>query len=331
MDMRKQRLWLFGALLGGAAALALPDRSALAEQAEVARPAEPMRGGARRELAGHSFIGTQLTRDPFCTTYFDNRTGAGVAEGQGPRYNLAGEQVGERDYSLAALAESVEFQLGILPWLAFRVGGNGTVYSGTSAASVLGIGASAGYEGQLGVTAARPIGERLRVGAYFDYIHSRRFVFDVLGGVGQSLRDRAVAESTFLQESKGPLLAPGVTAALGLHPALGLVGSVQYRYDTESDALIGTDRNTLSEAIAADLDFGKLIGLPLGILAAYRATQPLGGDDTTWAHALDLGFFYTGRRDLDLGLQAGGRRFPGKRDRTFDAAIGVFVMRYYWQ
>src|SRR5262245_52828478 len=94
-----------------------------AQEATVAAPAPPPVGGVRREMAGHSFIAALLVREPFASTYFDIRTAAGVAEGRGPLFDATGGTLGFHDYTLAALAQSYELQIGLLSWLAVRASG----------------------------------------------------------------------------------------------------------------------------------------------------------------------------------------------------------------
>jgi hypothetical protein len=318
------------ALLGFLVAVPQDPPYAAAQEAEVVRPGERPPAGSRRVLGGHSFISSQLVRDPFATTHFDNRTGAGVAEGQGPRYDLMGTITGQRDYTLSALFSAFEFQYAVQPWLAVRVGGNGTLFAATSPESVVAIGASTGYEGALGATIGTNVGERFRVAALLDYAYGRHDFLDVIGGVGRSIASGQLA-GNFIQTSTGPTVIPAVSAAWALHEAVGLVGSVQLRHEMEEGPLVDNGNNLLLPGVLLDLDLVPLLRFPLGVLVGYRLTQPIGDASELRSHALDTGLFYTGNRNLDLGLQLALRRFPARAEADFDAALGMFVMRYFWR
>jgi hypothetical protein len=305
---------------------------AAGQEAGTMEKAPPPVAGERRELAGHAFIPSVLARDPFATTYFESRTAAGLAEGDGPLFDATGAKRGTRDYQLAALSEAFELQVAPLRWLALRAGGAGTAYSGTTARSVVGLGASGGFEGDLGLTVGANLGPRVRLGALFDFTYGRRDSLDVLRGVSQSIGNRQIQAPAFRETNKGASFRPALCAAMALHQSLGLVVNVQYDHETEEGiTLVETGDDSLAAGVVLDLDFEPLVSFPLDLLAGYRFTAPLGQEGAHRAHAVDAGFFYTGRRELDLGVVLGLRRFPATpRGVELDAALATLSMRYYW-
>jgi hypothetical protein len=87
----------------------------------------------------------------------------------------------------------------------------------------------------------------------------------------------------------------------------------------------------MSIGVATDFDFYAISSVPVGLQVSWNSRFPFagGGDGFT---DLGLGFFYTGRKNLSLGLQVIDRRFRVVPDvdaswTTFIALIGL---RYYW-
>jgi len=79
---------------------------------------------------------------------------------------------------------------------------------------------------------------------------------------------------------------------------------------------------------AVELDLRELGSIPLGIGAEYSAGYSLGRARFR-RYVAGLGFFYTGRRGLTLGLDLAYRRAPlGTQEVFVSSFSGVFSLRY---
>jgi hypothetical protein len=65
------------------------------------------------------------------------------------------------------------------------------------------------------------------------------------------------------------------------------------------------------------------------LLAAYDLITSVDGPSTT-KQELSAGIFYTGRRDLSLGLAAMGSLVSNEGDLSQKIAAGRVTMRYLW-
>jgi hypothetical protein len=315
----------------GAVAVAVlaPGRRAHGQTAAptvTAAPA-PAPTPSRRELGGHLFILSPLARNPFATTDFVNGVSLGDGRAEGILYDATGGTIGSRDYSLWTLQESVEFQYAPLSWLAVRVGGAGLVFVGGSAVSALALGAATRYQPTAGLTMSTTFGERLRAGVVFDYAYSRNGDVNVVRPIADSIEQGRIVTSNIFVNHSVHVFQPGLSAALALHRSLGLVGTLLYQGQRGGDPPDG--RHAIIGAGALDFDLNPLLAWPVGFLAAYRATAPI-DSDARLSQSLDLGIYYTGRREFQLGLDVGGRRFEMRAGSHADAGTATLETRYFW-
>lgn len=239
--------------------------------------------------------------------------------------------IGEQDYRLAAVAETVTFQLGATDWLALRVGGTGCVYTGITPRSALAIGAVVRYFVSGGVTAGWTVRERFRLAAVFDVGPGRRDSLNVLRGVTESLSQEQIVSENLLSTTQVATLEPGLSTAFAVTKWLGLTSTLTYVRVQADDAqfarLFPTGENVVAVSAAADLDLDDVWSAPVGLQASYRLEEPM-DDDAERSQAGDVGLFYTGRRDLDLGVLVGLRRFPLRLNETTDAVLLALTVRY---
>lgn len=316
--------------LSGAApvtqALAQPEPPQLATRPPAARARE---GGERRTMGGHVFTRTPLLRDPFAVTSFDVRTAVGVAEGDGPRFDLAGVVVGRSRVDLAAVAQAAEFQWAPLPFLALRAGGTASAITGTDAIAVVGVGARLRYEGLLGATISGQIGSRARVGAAVDVSWGRRDSFRILRAIARSIENRRIETGAVFQSDDVGTLRPTLSAAIALHRSLGLQLALVYEREFDADEEAALSRDAVGGAASLDFDLNPLVSLPLGLETAYRILVPREGDEDP-TQFLEAGLFYTGRPNLDLGVLASFSSLTLTPAVNTESVSGSLVFRYYW-
>jgi hypothetical protein len=312
----------------------LMQRSALAlvclwAGVAAAGPERPERR-RHRELNGHYFIPSLSVADPFVPTEAAVITGAGAAWANGPGFDARANQVGRDPYFAAAIAETGEFQANIFDGWAIRLTGAGGLFGGFNARSALVIGATTQLDVIPGTTVSWQIGRYVRLGGTldFDYEHERSVIplLPLAGSLalGQVDLSQALERVTVWQ------LIPGATVAVAPNAATGIVVAVQYLWLHESADLIDTDVHNLVVGVTAELDLEPLAHhVPLAFLAAYRAEVPFDAQRPA-THDLEGGLYYSGKRDLVLGVVTRGRWFDLRPGIDTAALIGNVVMRYYW-
>jgi hypothetical protein len=285
----------------------------------------------RRVVGGHAFIVSPLVSAPLATTYVSTRTIIGVAEGEGDVFNPLVEDIGNADYDLATMSEQIDLQIAPTSWLAFRAGIGGSVFGALNAEAALALGATVRYAPSFGVAASVPFGDRLRAGVSLDYAFSNRTNLNIVRPIADSIEAERLITKSLIVDDRVSIFVPGVNAALALGRAVGVVASAQYRREEGGDDLPGlSPKNAIGGGLAIDVDLAAVTPAPVGLLLAYRLTEPLGEEDVVRTQELDFGVYYTGRPELELGIELGLRRFPLIEDVPADAALSALVLRYHW-
>jgi hypothetical protein len=301
---------------------------------EVARPAPPppqAPPSQGREMNGHVFLPSELVLQPFIDTDFRAVSTFGAVRSTAPSLTLGGLiDTGTREFNQLGYSQTFELQIKLLRWLALRLNGTALLYSGTDRASVLNLGSTIQYGGGGGLTIAQRFGRMLQLALVADASFEPTYSVDIGGAIAASLRAQQVDTDPLFTRDKGLPLRVGVSGALAPWKALGFELMARYEHAfriggglTREDAFVG--------AGTVDLDLRAISPVPIGLLAGYQVAVPFGSRDTTelW-HAIDGGVFYTGRRELALGLEASFRRFPQRARVSSEAAVANIVVRYYW-
>jgi hypothetical protein len=298
---------------------------------EIARRAPAPRVEEQgRLLGGHLFIPSELVVDPFVETNFRSVTGAAYLRSDAPVISLTGEeQAGRQSFTQAGYSQRFELQLKLLPFLAIRGNASALVYSGVTGRSFLTLGSAVQYAAGGGVTIGQRFGQ-LQVALVGDAAFEPTYSVNVGTAIAASLRAGRVDTGALVIQQRSVPLRAGASAAWAPLPALGLqlMGRYEHAFREQSPL---QSRDALVGAAAADLDFLSFTPLPLGLLIAYQITAPFGESDRTdLSHYFDGGLFYTGRRDLVLGIEGSVRRFPQRARVDSDAVLASVVVRYYW-
>jgi hypothetical protein len=288
----------------------------------------------RRELNGHFFMPSLTVADPFVPTFFSLSTGAGHAWVDGPSFDALGNPVGNESYRAAALAEGMTFQAAILSWWALRLGTAGGLYGGANARSALVLGATTFLDIIPGTTVSWKIGRFIRLGGTFDFRYQYSTVIDPLAAVRTSLASSQVDTTQVHQRVSNYWVLPGATVAAALHPAIGLLASVQYLWNGRDDGTSTQSVSYIAIGVSAQLDLKPLVSrVPVGVLGAYRAQIPFESKERL-IQTVEGAVFYTGHKDLALGLNLQGQWFdlrPGSVVPLSTAAlIAAVTVRYYW-
>ena len=287
-------------------------------------------GDTGREVNGHTFQPTDLLPQPFCTTHVGLSTGFGFATLSTPAVDEDGYATGgTAHYRLAALAEWLDLQLAPLEWLAVRGKVQGNVLSGADPDAALTFGANVGLEYALGTTVRVFRARWLQAAVSLDVDRNHGYRFSPSDAIVASLQAGRIDANTLLTRStETDLLLMGQvavapTAAFGAWLAGGYARAwTSSEGQTSNEGLYGA-------GLGASLDFAPLAQVPVGLVAAYLwQKSSTGGASAT--HNVSAGVFYTGRRNLALGLEAGYMLQSPVADVDLSVVTAQIRLRYYW-
>jgi len=298
-----------------------------------------------RELGGHVYMPVLGIVGPFATTSFGTFLTMGAGSTQATvTLDVPGAsepQTFRGSVSYAAVGGVLGFEYAFLRDVSARLIISETLYSGTSGAAAAAIGTNARLGGNLGLTAGLPIGRSVRVAGVFDASYVPRFGL-LLGPAIRAAFDSCSTGVTDCRFDFGKLfqqqnmlrLIPGVAASWTPTKPLGLTGNVSYVYSSMNTTGSGAlSEGAMSFGAAVDFDFNPITPVPVGLQALWNteATFEKGGI----ASFTDLGggVFYTGRKELALGMQAVNRRFRvvPQVDVSWNTIIAMMGLRYYWR
>jgi hypothetical protein len=289
--------------------------------------------GPRRELAGHVFFPSLIIANPFLSTYIGVESAAGYEWIDGPGFDLFGNlSIGRRSYRAAAMAQGVTFQANLNNYLAIRFAGGGGVDGGTNGPSAVVVGMNQPITAGGGVTLGWKLGDTGRLGFTFDFVYSHTRLIRPLVAIQDSLVARDVELAAVSQKLDGYTLLPGIALAIAPSPTAGFLVSANYSWTTQVDDTT-QHFHYVNVGASAQLDLLPASMIPLGLLASYRATIPF-ESEVRFTNTVEGGLFYTGRKDLDLGLDAQVKWFdlqPEHRIRLDTTQVtGVIEVRYHW-
>jgi hypothetical protein len=298
-----------------------------------------------RELGGHVFMPVLGMVSPFTNTSFGTFMLLGYGSTTGSlTLQLPGNppppaQTFTGTVSYVAIGSVLSFEAAFLRYFAARIGLSETLYSGISGAAVAAVGSNARLGGNFGLTGSLPIGQSVRVAGVFDTSFAPAMGV-LLGPAIKSAFDSCSEGVTNCRFDFGKLfeqrnvlsLEPGVAASWAPLPSLGVTGNLTYVHRSLTNSNSGaTTSEAMSLGVAADFDFHLISIVPVGVQLSWNSRIPF---DESVDGFSDLGaaVFYTGRKNLSLGLQFVDRRFRVVPDvdvswTTFIALIGL---RYYW-
>lgn len=283
-----------------------------------------------RVLGGHAFIPLLTVDWAFVDTAVVLAVGAGSADFVRSRDRaIAVTVLGEGRLETLFLTQNLRLRVAPLAWLAF--GGELQTFGvvGTDPESAISFGGHAGVRGAL-----RAIGQLLR--------SERAAVALRLGGqiglgqgvVPQRLLDSVRAEDGTVTFDRPQISADvtlwgvqaGLAAAYAVNAHLGLQASATYGFRRLDFSLLDERAHDLDLGVGATLD-GRDKVLPVAGVVGYRANLPLDGGAVV--HQTEAGIYYSGRRNLSLGLAFNWWFRPDELGlgNTF---LGFVQVGYFW-
>jgi len=299
-----------------------------------------------RELGGHVFMPALGLVMPFATTSFGTYLllGAGTTQGsitvQLPGTPPPPPQTFNGTVTYAAIGGALGYELEVLRGVSARVKLSETLYSGTTGAAAAVVGTNARIGLGVGLTAGITLGDSARVAAVFDASYAPRMGL-LLGPAVKSAYESCSAGASDCQFDFGQLfeqenvlqLEPGVAASWAPLRSIGVTGNLTWAHasiDTKSSGTLNQDG--VSVGAAVDFDFKAVSSVPVGLQVTWNSLIPISGGADSRFTDLGGGLFYTGRKDLSLGLQVINRRF--RVDPAVDVSWSTFLatigLRYYW-
>lgn len=296
-------------------------------RADPAQEAAP-----RRELAGHVFFPSLIVNDPFVSTYVAMSTAAGYSWIDGPGFDSLGSLTGSGSYRAQAMAQALTVQANVIDFMALRFTGGGGLDGGGNARSALVVGMVQPLTAGAGATLGWDVGKVARLGVTADFVYSHIDQIQPLVAIQDSLVSGDVQLSSASERLNRYSVLPGVAFAIAPCPSAGVLASVQYSWSSQSD---GVTRHfqTVALGASAQLDLRPAYEMPIGFLASYRATIPF-ESEVRFTNTVEGGVFYTGRKELDLGVDTQLKWFDLRPDHVIrldtTELIGVAEIRYHW-
>jgi len=288
----------------------------------------------RRELGGHRFLASHLIEDPFSETSFGVNLAIGAGEALGPGLDLTTVPPTllqeSRWYGYTTLTQQLDFTARITENLSLRAGLVTGLRQGGSEGAALVVGSNLGISGLLGVKGSVALGDGVRLSLSGQGMYGPRMNLLILQGIINAYQAGSFTAADLLQERDALSLAATAAAAWGPTPWLGFGLNLQYLH-TESHDISGSTQDGLAGAGSVELDAWPLVDwLPVGGIFSYRRTGAAGSGGLADQDEWSWGLYYTGRRDLVLGIEVDrvmGRLETDLRSRQ---TVGWLNFRYSW-
>jgi hypothetical protein len=303
--------------------------------------AEPANQG--RELGGHVFMPTLGIQGPFAVTSFGTfltlGEGSTVASSTIQLPSGALEPV-SGSVTYVAIGGVLAYEYEFLRGVSARIGISESLYSGTTGLAVAVVGTNARLGFGAGLTAGMTLGDSLRLSAVADVTSAPRLGL-LLGPALQAFADSCrsgLTDCTFdfgllFQQENVIELQPGVAVGWAPLKSLGVTGNLSYSYSSIKTKGGGSaSQSGVSAGAAVDFDFGAVSRVPVGLQLTWASLVPVSGEGNTRYTDIGGGLFYTGRKDLSLGLQLVVRRFRvvPEVDVSWTTVMSQVGLRYFW-
>ena len=300
-----------------------------------ARAADDAAPTDHRDLAGHHFLVSHLVEDPFSVTAFGLNVAFGAGEALGPSLDRTQDPpvivAGSKWYGFVSLAEQFDLTVRILEYLSLHGGLVAGVRQGAGNGSALVVGTNVQATGLLGVKGSLPLGNAVRVSLSGEGLYGPQMNVLLLQGLREG-----IANGTFTFRdafNSREAVTANVTGGVAWAPAtwLGLVGNLRYIH-TRSVNIDNTSGDGFAAGASAEFDTLPLVSwLPLGLELAYRRMGSLNsGGGLALQDDLGFGVYYTGRRNLTLGLEVDRRQGRLETELRSNQAVAWVNFRYYW-
>jgi hypothetical protein len=280
----------------------------------------------RRSLGPHLFLPRDGVPDPFVASYIASSSGVATGSAKGPTFDLDGKPVNLEDYKILTYSQLFSGQWGIADFWALRLRMLGSFYSGTNAPGLVGVGVNGLVRGSVGTTLGFQLADRLRLGVVIDVTWGPSVAVSILDTIRQSVSSGNV--QALVDNSYSTTVTPTVSLAWAIARGWGAIFNATY-----ANGVVEVNQGTADADMAVvqatvEVDLRELGSIPLGIGADYSAGYSVGRTRFR-RYVAGLGFFYTGRPGLTVGLDLAYRRAPlGSAEVFVSSFSGTFALRY---
>jgi hypothetical protein len=311
-------LWAAAAL--AAAALTLGSASPAAAQ-DIKRP----------NLAGHTFLSTDLVPDAFVRTYVRNTLGyAQALNVDYPSVVIRGDTLLTLEGDLVYAILSFEYQQRVKDWIAARLAVGGRTRLGTQASSLVisgvtvNTGLDFGWLARIHQSRTTSLCAAVNVSNQtYTTIDVKQFAEDVIDGVPDA---KLIDDVPTVRSSGGVRFAWAISRPFGLTALLeGSYGESPRRHEADSwEYNLGA---------SVDFDAGAAFGVPLGAALAYWQTSlpVMAAVDAKNTYQTALRLAYNGQPDFLIALDLTGMiNHDNARRESVKAGGAQISLRYYF-
>jgi hypothetical protein len=285
-----------------------------------------------RDMGGHMFLPSHLIDNPFSETFVWMSIGLGAGEALGATIQPDPPAVlpESRWYGYTGLGLLASGGVRVLEYLSVRGAVGTSAYLGSGRDAALTIGSSARISGGMGAKGSLPVGENLRFAATFDASYGPVYSILIAQGLLDAINSGQISTSEFLQAYDTFTWIGGLVGSWAPWPFLGFTLDGKFLAPTKTGKA-SYAQNGIFAAAMADFDARPIWAwLPLGLNAAYTITSPVGGNGVSTLQEFGFGLYYTGRRDLGLGLQFEWKQGRLESQQASRATLVWLDLKYYW-
>jgi len=285
-----------------------------------------------RTLGGYRFIPAARISDPFITTHFGNTVGVSVASDINVPVVLLDTTPPDTLFSLQGNLLFVRavfgFQYAFNPIVTARIRAAGASRVGTSGEAMLSQGVSVLTDFGLGTTIKLWEREDILVSGTADVGSGAGLLVDLVQ-FAEEVIENGPENASVVRTVDGVLLDAGLSAAWAINHYSGVTATGLLGYHS-----METRREDLAWRLATSgsVDFGQNDKAPVGLLLFLdwdNLTVRSAAAGT--AFSLGGGVFYTGREDLNLGLEITWSRFTQvTRDVKINPISFDLVLKYFF-
>jgi hypothetical protein len=210
------------------------------------------------------------------------------------------------------------------------------MYTGLDGPSAVSVGAQFGAGAGLRVKIGHRFGP-VDAGFSIDGSSTPQYGLLVAAALVKAVKDRVIDPGTALQATHTLAFNPAFTVSWAPAAAFGITGSVGYLFNSlrvSGQSVSNSDQSSIQISAVADFDFGKVSSVPIAVLGGYRHNAPVGDNGIPAIDDITGGIFYSGIRELALGVEGGWRAFTLRPGTTVSLDSHVTVaqlsLQYYW-
>jgi hypothetical protein len=285
-----------------------------------------------RTLGGYRFVPVSKIADPFITHHFGNATGVSIASNvevpllitdttpPDTLANLSGD--------LLFIDARFAYQHVVHPRVAIGVVAGGLSRLGTSGEALLSQGVSATTSFGLGTKIELWRRENMLLSGLIDLMSGSILVVDLVSFVEDAI-ESGLENASIITTEQATTIEGSLAYAWAFNTWSGMTALGQLGY---SEGDLRSDELLWRFAGAGSVDFGQRdqapIGLAIGLDVDRLTPSSLAGST---AFSIGGGVHYTGREDLNLGLEVAWHHFRQvTRDITIDPVSFDLVLKYFF-